>query len=95
MKFLTSLITLLVGTAIIWFTSYVQTVAEAPPIFSSFYLLGAIFISYTVYNIVLWYITQKGKNEQETNKHTLQHCPKCGTSHYKESNYCHMCGTKL
>lgn len=35
---------------------------------------------------------QAMKNVQQTN---IVNCPTCGTRHYSNSNFCHMCGARL
>jgi len=95
MRILTSLITLLTGAGIIWFTSYTQNMIQTPPLFTSFYFLGALFLAYPVYQATKWYITKEDNDAKDPDSIRMKRCPHCDTPHYNESNYCHMCGAKL
>lgn len=87
-----SLVTLSQGTAVS---------EEAMQIFAG---IGAIFLAIGVGKFVVKKIRDIKKNEKQLEnkiagvkiqQKTVISCPRCGTSNYSTSNFCHMCGARL
>lgn len=92
-----------IGLIMIMFSYWIQQNTESNLIF--FYVIGIGLITFGVFKIITKIIlndketpkqTRKKQNTNNTqNKKRIITCPKCQTKHYSNSNYCHLCGTKL
>ncbi|MFT4260871.1 MAG: hypothetical protein ACMXX9_00375 [Candidatus Woesearchaeota archaeon] len=95
-----SLVYIILGGAISFFSSFVNQRTENNGIILFFYI-GIGFIIYGVFKLILKFVL-KDKEEpikQEKPKvvqdKTIIRCHVCGAKHYSNSNFCHLCGTKL
>ena len=93
---------IIVGLAVVFFTRYVESRSEDAGM-TFFLYVGFLFLAIGLFKLIILFLFKEKKAnviKQENNhkavaKKKIISCQTCGVKHYSNSNYCHMCGTKL
>ena len=93
---------IIVGLLISYFANFVDARTDNQGI-ALFFYVGLGFIIYGVFKIAIFFVLKdKSKSKKDSKpphkvnvNRTIISCPTCMTKHYSNSNFCHMCGTKL
>lgn len=95
-----SLVYIILGIVISVFSNFVSQRTENNGIIIFFYV-GIGFVIFGVFKLILGFVLRdKEKPVQQKKPKTIQNksiirCHVCQAKHYSNSNYCHLCGTKL
>ena len=96
------LVYLVIGAIVVFFTMYVESRNEDAGM-TFFLYVGYLFLAIGVFKILKGLLLRE-KKENNINKEIkfsdnykkkIISCHVCSVRHYSNSNYCHMCGTKL